>query len=482
MPIACAGGHIAALTERGGLLVFGRNDNGQLGVGTRVGNVVPTVLGGQGPVAGDTIDVLVGGLHALALLAGGGGPPAPAEDAGGAPLPFGDEKLVMVSAASNHTVCVTDSGAVWAWGNNQESQLGLGDRAMRLRPARWPAGACGGSMVVMVACGRTYTVALTQAGNVWSCGAVFGRSDVPVQVPALANVRMIAAACLHGMALDADGRVWVWGQNHFEVPDQFDEAPDPQAGGRQPRRLPATAFAGAAVVFVAVGDECLAAVTVQGDLWTWGFGNFGILGLGDELGRGVPALVCAGEASPWEGSRVRTVSCAWAHTLVLTEDGAVWHCGARHISTDRRASEQTADALAPERIAQARFGGALIVHVAATNSVSWAVTEEGVMYVWGIGALCGRDGAEVALRVPTPVAASLAPASRVGRGCGLPRRHVTAFCLGTNARLGAAAPMFRGAHANVLQIIMEQAAALSGLYQHMGEGQLRLLAVRERVC
>jgi len=28
---------------------------------------------------------------------------------------------------------------------------------------------------------------------------------------------------------------------------------------------------------------------------------------------------------------------------------------------------------------------------------------------------------------------------------------------------------------------VQQAAALTGLYRHMGEGQLRLLAVRERV-
>jgi len=91
--------------------------------------------------------------------------------------------------------------------------------------------------------------------------------------------------------------------------------------------------------------------------------------------------------------------------------------------------------------------------------------------------------------VPTPVAASLAPGSRVGRGCGLPRRHTTAFCMGTLPRLGggSGAPIARArsvvydANENVLQVIVQQAAALTGLYRHMGEGQLRLLAVRERV-
>jgi len=476
--VSCDYGHWAALTERGGLLLYGDFQHGLQ---------VPTALGGQGEHAGEAIDTLVGGLQALAMSADELVLPAPGE--GGAPPPppppFGGERLVMVSE-NGCTACVTDSGAVWIWGGNAFGQLGLGDMVRRAQPVRWPAGACGGAVVVMVACGIRHTTALTQTGTVWSCGHMFGDilHNVPTQVPGLASVRMIAEGHPHGMALDADGQVWIWG-DHWPLAYNAPPAEMPP-----PRNLGLAAFAGEKAVFVAAGYHYAAVVTAQGELWTWGRGLCGNLGLGDQERRALPTLVGAGQASPWAGSRVRTVSCGDENTLVLTADGGVWHCGRRYSTADDNTAQDRVWEFVPTRIAQNRFGDARIVHVAVGGSIFTAVTAEGILYVWGAGALRGGDGLYRNLRVPTPVAASLAPGSRVGRGCGLPRRHTTAFCMGTIERLcgGSGAPIARArsvvydANQNVLQVIVQQAAALTGVYRHMGEGQLRLLAVRERVC
>ena len=67
--LACGGEHWIALTERGGLMVRGGNAEGQLGIGTRNSEWYPTGLGGIGSVVGDEVAELVGGVHALALLA-----------------------------------------------------------------------------------------------------------------------------------------------------------------------------------------------------------------------------------------------------------------------------------------------------------------------------------------------------------------------------------------------------------------------------
>jgi len=479
MAVSCHSGHWAALTERGGLLLYGEFQHGLL---------VPTALGGRGAHAGEAIDTLVGGLEALAISANELVLPAPGE--GGAPPPppppppFGGERLVMVSE-NGCTACVTDSGAVWVWGRNAFGQLGLGDTVRRAQPVQWPPGACGGAVVLMVACGIRHTTALTQTGTVWSCGAVFGGSQAPTQVPGLARVCMIAEGYPHGMALDADGQVWIWG-DHWPLAHN---APPPETVP-PPRNLGLAAFAGEKAVFVAAGWHYAAVVTAQGELWTWGRGLCGNLGHGDHERRALPTLVGAGQASPWAGSRVRTVSCGDDNTLVLTADGGVWHCGRRYSTADDNTAQDGVWELVPTRIAQSRFGDARIVHVAVGGSIFAAVTAEGILYVWGTGALRGEDGLHMILRVPTPVAASLAPGSRAGRGCGLPRRNITAFCMGTIPRLGggSAEPGGRArsvvydANENVLQVIVQQAAALTGLYRHMGEGQLRLLAVRERVC
>jgi len=480
MAVACQSGCWAALTERGGLLLCGE---------FKYGLQVPTVLGGQGEHLGEAIETLVGGLEALAMTADELIVQAPAEGAAPPPRPFGDERLVMVSGADLTTACVTDSGAVWVWGRNIWGELGLGDTVRRAQPVRWPAGACGGSMVLMVACGDRHTTALTQAGEVWRCGDALGgiRHSVPTQVPGLARVRMIAEGTPHGLALDEDGQVWIWG-DYWTGPLGHD-TPAPETLP-PPRNLGLAAFAGVAVVFVAAGTHTAAAVTAQGALWTWGRGLCGRLGLGDHESRASPTLVGAGQASPWAGSRVRTVSCGEMNTMVLTDDGGVWHCGMRYIDTEVTDGQEFVCDMVPTRIARDRFGGACIVHVAVRPLIYMAVTAEGILYVWGPRALQGGDGEFRNLRVPTPVAESLAPGSRVGRGCGLPRRNITAFCMGTIPRLGggSAEPIVRArcvvydANDNVLQVIAQQAAALTGLYRHMGEGQLRLLAVRERVC
>ena len=473
MAVACASASWAALTERGGLLLYGR-PNYRL--------QVPTLLGGQGEHAGEAIDTLIGGMEALHMSQHELVLPAPAEGAAPLPPPFGDERLVMV-AGNNVTACVTDSGAVWIWGRNNHGQLGLGDTVRRAQPVRWPAGACGGAVVVMVACGAEHTTALTQAGTVWRCGDALGgiTHNVPIQVPGLPQVRMIAEGRPHAMALDAGGQVWMW-RDYWTGPLGYD-TPAPETMP-PPHNLGLAAFGGNAVVFVAAGYYYAAAVTAQGALWTWGRGLNGNLGHGDHDGRALPTLVGA------VGSSVHTVSCGADNTLVLTDDGGVWHCGHRYTNADDNTALDAIWELVPGRIPQARFGGARVVHVAAGDLVLMAVTAEGILYVWGPAALRGVDAMTMILRVPTPVAASLEPGSRVGRGCGIPRRNTTAFCMGTHARLGggSAEPIARArcvlydANDNVLQVIVQQAAALTGLYRHMGEGQLRLLAVRERVC
>ena len=67
-------------------------------------------------------------------------------------------------------------------------------------------------------------------------------------------------------------------------------------------------------------------MTSEGLAWTWGSGAYGKLGRNDEQGQLVPQEV-AGELG--EGKTVMLVQLAagYAHTMVLTHDGALWGCG-----------------------------------------------------------------------------------------------------------------------------------------------------------
>jgi len=476
--VACGGDFWVAVTERGGLLVQGRNIDGQLGIGTQIAQAHPCVLGGRGEVEGDEVAALVGGVHALTLAAA---------DAPGAQAalahPF-EDAVAMVSVGEDHAVCVTDGGAVWAWGQNVGGTLAQGNLVLRsTSPLRWPAALCNGSPARMVACGDYHTLVLTRAGEVWACGrGRFGQTGnaqlprnvyVPERVQGLPRVALVAAGDIFSGAVDEDGQVWMWG-HCWNGRLGYLPAPANAVTAAAPTSLGLAAFAEAAVVLLSLRGSRAAAVTVHGALWVWGQDAYGGLGLGDNAARGIPTLVAAGGAPAWGGSSVHMVACGVRHQLVLTADGGVWTCGEGMAGL--LGLGDVLDRWVPTRIAPAAFGGAKIVSVEAGSFRSFAVTAEGILYSWGADSM---DADTPLQTTPAPVAASLAPGARIGRSCRLPRRHALAFCTGRHARLGAAAP-HRAVMSEMMHSVLEHTTRLDGDYAHMGEGLLRLLAVRER--
>jgi len=204
-----------------------------------------------------------------------------------------------------------------------------------------------------------------------------------------------------------------------------------------PMQLAGEALGGAAAVLVAAGALHTVAVTREGELWVWGFGGYGQLGLGDGANRLAPTLVGAEEG--FGELQVLSVACGYFHTLAVTKDGALWtfgwgeDCALGHNDRTTR--------LVPTRIEAQHFGNAKIVSTAGGRSHSAAVTEEGTLYTWGdaFGQSLGHIDVQVKL-VPTLVAPHLLQGSRVGRCHDLPPMHALAFAMGTHARLGSAAP------------------------------------------
>jgi len=469
----------AVLTEGGGLWVFGCHKLGALGLGPPSGidtpaRETPTLLGGVGtPVTGSE----------------GGGPGADTH-------PFRNEPLVMVAAGYGHVAAVTDRGGVWVWGGDHREQLGpvprqpLGPPHINI-PTQWPSSACGGSPVVMVACGEEHTLALTRAGHVWACGyglhgqnglAERGRIIELTQVPGVEHITLVAAGPSHSAAVATDGRLWSWGDE-----DACPRANDEQPGFRAhetmhvPRALELASFGGSAVVSVTAGPMHSAAVTAAGELWTWGRVLDGALGLDNIpstqwLVR-APRRVGAPDAPAFAGARALMAACGFAHTVVLTDGGAVWTCGEAYYGA--LGDEEVEESLVPTRIDQARFGGHRVVCVAAGNGASMAVTAEGLLYSWGARGL-GHGG--LGVLVPTVIEATLPAGARAGRTCAIPRGHVLALVMGAHARLGADAFAHVALHDDPLWRIARAARRLRGAYLHMGEGLLRMLAVRLRAA
>jgi alpha-tubulin suppressor-like RCC1 family protein len=66
---------------------------------------------------------------------------------------FNGERVVMVAAGDRHTVALSEAGHVFTWGCGECGQLGHGDRESQRAPRQVEAGRFGGEKVVFVAAG-----------------------------------------------------------------------------------------------------------------------------------------------------------------------------------------------------------------------------------------------------------------------------------------------------------------------------------------
>jgi len=129
-----------------------------------------------------------------------------------------------VAAGGGHSLALTSTGSVLAWGTGGSGQLGDGTTAGSDVPVsvHLPAG----TRVTALAAGGAHSLALTSTGSVLAWGAgVRGQlgvgttagSDVPVAVhlPAGSTVTAVVAGGADSLALTATGTVYSWGYNRY---------------------------------------------------------------------------------------------------------------------------------------------------------------------------------------------------------------------------------------------------------------------------
>ncbi|NDF87057.1 MAG: hypothetical protein EB102_11170, partial [Gammaproteobacteria bacterium] len=164
---------------------------------------------------------------------------------------------------------------VYAWGLNDNAQLGLGDVLSRTAPTKvtLPRPA------ISVAAGRAFSLALLDDGRVFAWGAnTLGQigdntrdaAATPVAVKDLTGVTQIAAGNTHALALRSDGSVWAWGGN---ASGQLGD------GSFKPSRIPVATGLGQIVRIRAGGDVSMA-ISQRRALYLWGENADGQLGLG----------------------------------------------------------------------------------------------------------------------------------------------------------------------------------------------------------
>eukprot|EP00568_Trieres_chinensis_P001601 CAMPEP_0183298936 /NCGR_PEP_ID=MMETSP0160_2-20130417/5802_1 /TAXON_ID=2839 ORGANISM="Odontella Sinensis, Strain Grunow 1884" /NCGR_SAMPLE_ID=MMETSP0160_2 /ASSEMBLY_ACC=CAM_ASM_000250 /LENGTH=612 /DNA_ID=CAMNT_0025461067 /DNA_START=105 /DNA_END=1943 /DNA_ORIENTATION=+ len=185
--------------------------------------------------------------------------------------------------------CGAGGSGVAAWGVGKRGQLGNGKREDESAPKMLMGGIGYGIRIVQVSAGGglvrvAHSLLLTSTGRVLSFGtAQYGQLG-------------------HGYSAGK------------QLSDEL-----------RPRYI--DALSGVRCTCVSAGELHSAAVTTDGDVYTWGDGFCGQLGLGDKRPQLLPQQITEGGL---EDECVSVVSCGNRHTLCVTEDGEVFSFGLGH--------------------------------------------------------------------------------------------------------------------------------------------------------
>ncbi|XP_051115281.1 ultraviolet-B receptor UVR8 isoform X3 [Andrographis paniculata] len=182
--------HSAAITVDGELYVWGKNANGQLGLGKKAENIIPLPRKVE-CLDGVTIkSVSLGFEHSIAVtdkgeaLSWGGGESGRLGHGHGSSI-FGFQtssseytprlikglegiKVKSVAAGMLHSTCICDGGEMYTWGSNENGCLGIGGTDISYTPER-VQGPLLRQSVTKVSCGWKHTAAIS-GGFIYTWG------------------------------------------------------------------------------------------------------------------------------------------------------------------------------------------------------------------------------------------------------------------------------------------------------------------------
>ena len=308
------------------LYAWGRNTNGELGLGTS-GNYVssPTQVGAlkNWSTTGNVADNFSIAVKTDGTLWTWGYNPYGQLGLGNttyysSPKQVGSLTAWLTVAGGRYQgLAIKTDGTLWSWGFNNNGQLGLGNRTSYSSPKQ--IGAL--TNWSKISCGFYFPIAIKTDGTLWSwgdntygqlgSGTITNRSS-PVQVGSLTNWLSVTCGMYHAVATKTDGTFWSWGYNfrgQLGLGNRTSYSSPKQVGS-----LTTWLKTGAA-------NQSSYAIKTDGTLWSWGKNGAGCLGLGNTTYYSSPKQV--GSLTTW-----LNVSAGYGDFAMANKtDGTLWAWG-----------------------------------------------------------------------------------------------------------------------------------------------------------
>ena len=234
---------------------------------------VPDSIASTGATA-----VSAGVVHSLALTPSGQ-VVAWGDDSNGqteVPSSLTGRTVTAISAGDFHNLALTDDGKITGWGDNSNGQTSIPDSLNTKR-------------VTAISAGGSHSLALTADGKITAWGDNdSGQTNIP---DSLSDKKVVAisAGGYHSLALTDDGKITAWGDNgngQTNIPDSLSDKK---------------------VVAISAGDFHSLALTADGKITAWGYNYYGQ--------GSAPASLTS--------TTVTAISAGGYHNLALTAGGQV---------------------------------------------------------------------------------------------------------------------------------------------------------------
>ncbi|KAL6076588.1 negative regulation of SNARE complex assembly, variant 2 [Balamuthia mandrillaris] len=195
--------------------------------------------------------------------------------------------------------------------------------------------------------------------------------DIPSSMTFHPIIKKVACGRHHICAVTDGGVLYVWGENQYGQLGLAGESLEAFTF-ISPQSIPV--LNSHTVVDVACGDFHTFARTALGQVFAWGRGDRGQLGLGDDLGRNEPTLV----TDNLVGVSIRMIACGHAHTVLMTDTREVYVCGAG--DNGQLMLGRCKDVLVPTKVETVPKN---VCQIAVGHSHTVLLTESGDVFVCG---------------------------------------------------------------------------------------------------
>ena len=271
-----------------------------------------------------------------------------------------DFTYLQVSAGQYHSLALGSDGNAYAWGYNEDGELGDGTTTQRNTPVRVKTPDRNtypdlpkDFTYLQVSAGGAFSLAVGSDGNAWAWGYNYSgrlgdgtttQRNTPVRVktpdrntypdlPKDFTYLQVSAGGAFSLAVGSDGNAWAWGYNYSgrlgdgtttqrNTPVRV-KTPDRNTYPDLPKDFTYLQVSAGGAFSLAVGSD--------GNAWAWGYNYSGRLGDGTTISRSTPVRVKTPDRNtypdlPRDFTYVQ-VSAGYDHSLAVGSDGNAWAWG-----------------------------------------------------------------------------------------------------------------------------------------------------------